>query len=89
MMGLPYGSIAAKTSSGEKIKIANTLRRYRHEHIVKLYQRHLEGLYGPNHDKGISRSAMLEILNACSARRRKAIAGLDEYIANGRDVSYS
>lgn len=29
-----------------------------------------------------------QILDACSAHRKKPIVGLDEFIANGREVSY-
>src|ERR1700733_10799070 len=91
MIGLPYGTITAKTSSGEKTEITSTLRLHRDQHIVQLYERYLEGVYGPNYKengKGMSPSAMSKILEACAAHRKKAITGLDEYIANGRDVSY-
>jgi hypothetical protein len=87
MIGLPYGTISARLSSGEKMEIANTLRRHRNEMITQMYGRYLEDLYGPDHEYTISRSSMWEILNACSASHKKAIQGLDEFIANGRDVS--
>lgn len=88
MIGLPYGTITAKTSAGEKFEIASTLRRHRNEHIVQMYYKYLEDAYGNVGGFDIGRSSMLRILDACSAHRRKAIVGLDEFIANGRDVSY-
>ena len=87
MIGLPYGTISARLSSGEKMEIANTLRRHQNEVITQMYGEYLDGLYGPDNGYMISRSSMWQILDACSASRKKAIAGLDEFIANGRDVS--
>uniref|UniRef100_A0A914XRL7 Uncharacterized protein n=1 Tax=Plectus sambesii TaxID=2011161 RepID=A0A914XRL7_9BILA len=86
MIGLPYGSISAKTSSGDKFEIDSTLRLHRNEHITQMYERYLDGVYGKGHEKGISRSAMWKILDTCSAHRKKAITGLDEFVANGRDA---
>uniref|UniRef100_A0A914XLB9 Uncharacterized protein n=1 Tax=Plectus sambesii TaxID=2011161 RepID=A0A914XLB9_9BILA len=85
MIGLPYGSISAKISSGKRTEIASTLRLHRNEHITQMYERYLDGVYGVGHEKGISRSTMWKILDVCSAHRKKAITGLDEFIANGRD----
>ena len=67
MIGLPYRTISAKLSSGEKMEIGNTLRLHRYEHITQLYGKYLFELYGPHHDYTISRSSMWQILDACSA----------------------
>jgi hypothetical protein len=85
LIGLPYGSATAKKSTGEKVTFDNTLRLQRNQHITDLYKKYLEGI--DREDLAISRSSQWEILNICSATKKKAIQGLDDFIAHGRDVS--
>jgi hypothetical protein len=84
VIGLPFGEKWVKTSSGAKMSIPNVLRAMRGSEIIHMYESHLES-QGIN-DLKISRASYYRILAICTATKRRALTGLDYFIADGENV---
>ncbi len=84
MVGLPYGKRTAKTDTGKKVEIANTLRLQRHSEIVFMYGKYLEETRQT--DMSMSASTYRRILDKCSATRRKTLNCVDYFVGEGIDV---
>lgn len=84
MVGLPFGSLHSKKSSGEKIDIPSTLRMHRNEQIVKMYSKYLND--NRMEDQKLSRSTLLKILQVCGAYRRRSITCIDYFASDAHEV---
>ena len=78
---LPYGTLTLKTSHGKVVipKTVRTMRISRHvdEYLAYLKQTQQEHLK-------LSRSSLIKVLKACTARTSKALAGLDYFTTDGK-----
>lgn len=84
MVGLPYGRVTARLSNKDKVEIPNALRLHRKTEIMRLYDKFLDD--ADLHHMKLSRSTYFRILDACTAKERKAVTCLDSYIAFGMEV---
>uniref|UniRef100_A0A914P1N4 Uncharacterized protein n=1 Tax=Panagrolaimus davidi TaxID=227884 RepID=A0A914P1N4_9BILA len=81
---LPYGTKKTKLSSGLKINIPNTVRKYRDHEIILMFRQYLKEIN--REDVKLSYSTMKRILKACVASRRISLQCVDYYLANGYEV---
>uniref|UniRef100_A0AC34G7M9 Transposase n=1 Tax=Panagrolaimus sp. ES5 TaxID=591445 RepID=A0AC34G7M9_9BILA len=78
-VNLPFGETKAKMSSGLKINIPNTVRKYRDHEIILMFRQWLKEIN--QEDVKISYSTMKRILKTCVASRKVALSCVDYYLA--------
>uniref|UniRef100_A0AC34FR63 C2H2-type domain-containing protein n=1 Tax=Panagrolaimus sp. ES5 TaxID=591445 RepID=A0AC34FR63_9BILA len=84
MIGLPFGTKKAKFSSGEKIEIPNTLRRYHNQEVIKMFEKYKTET--GRQDVNLSPSLMYKLLKVLVASRSISMKCVDYYVANGDDA---
>lgn len=83
-VGLPYGTLTAKSTSGEAVDIPNSLRAMGDANVIAAYKEYLrqESLGEP----GLSESTMRRILKRCASSKRVAQACVDNFVADADKV---
>eukprot|EP00058_Branchiostoma_floridae_P015299 XP_002600787.1 hypothetical protein BRAFLDRAFT_95073 [Branchiostoma floridae] len=76
---LPFGEKTLKLSSGETLKVPNTIRAMIPERIVSQYQQYC----AETHVVPMGKRTLLRVLSACSASVRTSLQGLDYFTAEG------
>ncbi|XP_078671137.1 uncharacterized protein LOC144911185 [Branchiostoma floridae x Branchiostoma belcheri] len=76
---LPFGEKALKLSTGESIKVPNTIRAMIPERIASQYQQYCT----ETHFVPMGKRTLLRVLAACSASVRTSLQGLDYFTAEG------
>jgi hypothetical protein len=79
---LPFGNKKIKMSSGETIEIPNHIRNIIPSRIILQYYQFCNETCSSDF-KPLSKSILYEILDGCSASRRKSLQGLDYFAADG------
>ena len=75
---LPFSTGTLKFDDGHREQIPSAVRKLVHEHIINAY---MENLRQNNEEQlySLSRTTYRRILNACSAKTQKSLAGVDIY----------
>lgn len=83
-MLLPFGETKATTSDGSKTTVPSTVRSFRNERIYQMYKRYMDE--SEQKDKKLSRSTVINILDAIPAKKRKSTRGLNYFQADGTEA---
>ena len=81
---IPFGERTMALSDGTKLLVPDTIRNYNSTRIIEQYYKYSGELF-PDfpllHD-----STLFKILNACKASTRRAVTGLNYFVANGSEA---
>lgn len=81
---LPFGEKTLKLDDGTKLLVPDTIRNCNSSRIIEQYYQYCHELF-PSFSF-LGKSTLFEILDECKASTRKAVQGLNYFVANGSEA---